>query len=246
MLHSSCTNPAKMQSYLLTCRGKDFPSTINRVGTHHDPTQPGRALGNAAARLALQGAIAATPPPRCRETRDWQAPGLAATCAKLMAITRASDAIQRQRTTVASHERIGIFRIFGRDAGFTAIYTAYVAAIRCVIPEYKVDLDKLISLLMEDKRANPSNYALIVLSEGAAWDGYKVQEYGEADAYGHRKKASVAESLADEIKRRTRAETITSDLTYDLRSGDPDFLDKLVGVTFGNMAYAPCWRQDRP
>jgi len=153
------------------------------------------------------------------------------------AITRASDAVQRQRTTVASHERIGIFRVFGRDAGFTALYTAYVTSIRCAIPEYKVNLDKLVHLLVEEKRANPSNYALVVLSEGASWEGYKVQEYGEPDAYGHRKKASVAEALADEIKRRTGEETITSDLTYDLRSGDPDFVDKLVGLTFGNMAY---------
>ena len=153
------------------------------------------------------------------------------------AITRATDAIQRQRTTVASHERIGIFRIFGRDAGFTALYTAYVTSIRCVVPEYKVDLGKLIRLLVEDKHANPSNYAMVVLSEGAEWEGYKVQEYGEPDAYGHRKKASVAESLADEIRRYTGEETIASDLTYDLRSGDPDFVDKLVGLTFGNMAY---------
>jgi 6-phosphofructokinase len=153
------------------------------------------------------------------------------------AITRACDAIARQRTTVASHERIGVFRVFGRDAGFTALYTAYVSSIRCVIPEYTVDLDKLIALLVEEKRANPSNYALVVLSEGARWDGYQTREYGEPDAYGHRKKESVAESLADEIRRRTGEETIASDLTYDLRSGDPDFIDKLVGLTFGNMAY---------
>jgi 6-phosphofructokinase 1 len=153
------------------------------------------------------------------------------------AITRASDAIQRQRTTVASHERIGIFRIFGRDAGFTALYTAYVTSIRCVVPEYKVNLDKLLRLLMEDKQANPSNYALVVLSEGAEWEGYQLREYGEADAYGHRKKMSVAESLADEIKQRIGEETLVSDLTYDLRSGDPDFVDKMVGLTFGNMAY---------
>jgi ATP-dependent phosphofructokinase / diphosphate-dependent phosphofructokinase len=108
---------------------------------------------------------------------------------------------------------------------------------RCVIPEYKVNLDKLIQLLIEEKRANPSNYALVVLSEGAEWEGYEMHEYGEPDAYGHRKKASVAESLAHEIKRRTGEETIASDLTYDLRSGDPDFMDKLVGLTFGNMAY---------
>jgi 6-phosphofructokinase 1 len=153
------------------------------------------------------------------------------------AITRATDAIQRQRTTVASHERIGIFRVFGRDAGFTALYTAYVTSIRCLIPEYKANLDKLVRLLMEEKQSNPSNYAMIVISEGAEWEGYEVQHYGQADSYGHRKKASVAESLADEIKRRTGEETIASDLTYDLRSGDPDFVDKLVGLTFGNMAY---------
>ena len=96
------------------------------------------------------------------------------------AITRATDAIQRQRTTVASHERIGIFRVFGRDAGFTALYTAYVTSIRCVIPEYKVNLDKLIRLLIEEKRANPSNYALVVLSEGAEWEGYEVQRIRRA------------------------------------------------------------------
>jgi 6-phosphofructokinase 1 len=119
------------------------------------------------------------------------------------AITRASDA-QRQRTTVASHERIGIFRVFGRDAGFTALYTAYVTSIRCLIPEYKVDLDRLVKLLVEEKDANPSNnYALIVLSEGAEWQGHTIQEYGLPDAYGHRKKANVAEALAEEIKRRS-------------------------------------------
>ena len=74
------------------------------------------------------------------------------------AITRAVDAIHRQRTTIGSHERIGIFRIFGRDAGYTALYTAYVTSIRCCIPEHKFDLDKLIELLASDKKNNPSNY----------------------------------------------------------------------------------------
>src|SRR6187399_2444313 len=69
--------------------------------------------------------------------------------------SRARDAIQRQRTTVGSHERIGIFRVFGRDAGFSALFTAYATSIRCVIPEYKVNLDKLIQLLLEEKRTNP-------------------------------------------------------------------------------------------
>jgi 6-phosphofructokinase 1 len=152
------------------------------------------------------------------------------------AITRAIEAIDRQRTTVGSHERIGIFRVFGRDAGYTALYTAYVTSLRCCIPEYRVNLAKLIELLVADKRNNPSNYALVILSEGAQWEGYTVKEYGEPDAFGHRKKMSVAEDLSTEIKAATGEETIVSDLTYELRSGSPDFVDRMVASTFADMA----------
>ncbi len=153
------------------------------------------------------------------------------------AISRAKEAIARQRTTVGSHERVGIFRVFGRDAGYTALYTAYVTSIRCGIPEYQFDLDHMIELLMTDKRNNPSNYCLVILSEGAAWKGYQVKEYGEPDAFGHRKKFSIAEAFSDEVSAKTGSETVVSDLTYDLRSGTPDFLDTLVATTFGTMAY---------
>ncbi len=153
------------------------------------------------------------------------------------AVSRAMDAIQRQRTTVGSHERLGIFRVFGRDAGYTALYTAYVTSIRCGIPEFKFNLEHMIDLLMTDKKNNPSNYALVILSEGAQWEGYQTKEYGEPDAFGHRKKFSVAEAFSDEVINRTGAETVVSDLTYDLRSGAPDFLDTMVATTFGTMAY---------
>src|SRR6266705_2605693 len=96
------------------------------------------------------------------------------------AITRAMDAIERQRTTVGSHERVGIFRMFGRDAGYTALYTAYVTGVRCCIPEYKVDLKHLIDLLIQDKRNNQSRYSLVILSESAEWQDYTVKEYGDA------------------------------------------------------------------
>jgi 6-phosphofructokinase 1 len=152
------------------------------------------------------------------------------------AITRATEAIERQRTTVGSHERIGIFRIFGRDAGYTALYTAYVTSIRCCIPEYKFQLPHLIELLLTDKQYNPSNYALVILSEGSEWEGYQSKEIGEADAFGHKKKMNVGEDLSDEIKKATGEETIVSDLTYDLRSGSPDFVDKMVASTFASMA----------
>jgi 6-phosphofructokinase 1 len=152
------------------------------------------------------------------------------------AITRAKELITRQRTTLGSHERIGIFRMFGRDAGFTALYTAYVTSARCLIPEYPFDLDHLCKLLMEDKRNNPSNYALVVVSEGARWKQGTVEEYGEADAYGHRKKADIGHALGQEIKTRTKQEIMESDLTYDLRSGDPDAIDQLVAITYANIA----------
>src|SRR5499427_4479102 len=253
VLHSSRTNPAKMQKLPEHLAGKDFPLEKNRKGVASNAWDLSKqvmanlstlgiehmiaiggddTLGYAAKLSELGVKVIAIP-----KTMDNDVHNTEYCIGFSTAITRASDAIQRQRTTVASHERIGIFRVFGRDAGFTALYTAYTISVRCVVPEYKVNLDKLIRLLLEEKRANPSNYALLVLSEGAEWEGYKVQEYGEADAYGHRKKASVAEALAEEIKRRTGEDTMTSDLTYDLRSGDPDFVDKLVALTFGNMAY---------
>jgi 6-phosphofructokinase 1 len=152
------------------------------------------------------------------------------------AITRAKELITRQRTTCGSHERIGVFRIFGRDAGFTALYTGYVTSTRCLIPELVFNVERLCDLLLEDKRSNPSNYALCVVSEGATWEGREVSEYGEADAYGHRKKVDVGEALAEEVKKRTGEDTMCSDLTYDLRSGDPDSIDHIVAITFANIA----------
>ncbi|MEO6294517.1 MAG: 6-phosphofructokinase [Candidatus Limnocylindria bacterium] len=152
------------------------------------------------------------------------------------AVTRAKELINRQRTTLGSHERIGVFRIFGRNAGFSAWYAAYVTSARCVIPEAPFDLDALATVLAQDWRANPSNYAFVIASEGAIWSGGELGEIGEADAYGHRRKADVGEALAEELKRRTGIETVRSDLTYDLRSGDPDALDQMVAITFANVA----------
>jgi 6-phosphofructokinase 1 len=254
VLHSSRTNPSKMQKLPDHLAGKDFLASLNcesGVGSETwDLSQQVLAnlttlgighliviggddtLGYAAKLDKLGVKVIAIPKTMDNDVRNTEY------CIGFStAITRASDAIQRQRTTVASHERIGIFRVFGRDAGFTALYVAYVTSIRCLIPEYKVDLERLIKLLKEERDANPSNYSLIVLSEGAEWRGYTIQEYGPPDAYGHRKKVNVADALADEIKRCTGVETMVSDLTYDLRSGDPDFVDKLVALTFGNIAY---------
>jgi len=252
-LHSSRTNPSKMKVLPDFLKPRDFPQrqvtkngetsivydissqvlrNLDALGIDSLITIGGDDTLSYAAKLhAMDVRVIAVPKTMDNDVRNTEY------CIGFStAITRATDAISRQRTTVGSHERIGIFRVFGRDAGFTSLYTAYVANIRCCIPEYKVQLEKLIDLLITDKKNNPSNYCLIILSEGAGWEGYQGVEYGEADAYGHKKKASVAESLSDEIKKRTKEETIVSDLTYDLRSGTPDFVDKLIASTFGAMA----------
>jgi 6-phosphofructokinase 1 len=152
------------------------------------------------------------------------------------AITRAKEAINRQRTTLGSHERIGVFRIFGRDAGFSALYTAYVTSARCVIPEMPYDLDALSELMAADHRANPSHYAFVITAEGAIWQGAQMADVGTADSFGHRHKADIGEALATELHDRTGIETLASELTYDLRSGEPDSIDSLVATTFANVA----------
>ncbi len=152
------------------------------------------------------------------------------------AITRAKELVNRQRTTLGSHERIGVFRIFGRDAGFSALHAAYVTSARCVIPEVPFELERLVDILIADKHANPSRYAFVIAAEGATWTGATLGEVGDADAYGHRHKVDVGEALADEIHQRSGEEVLVSELTYDLRSGDPDAFDQMVATTFANIA----------
>jgi 6-phosphofructokinase len=252
-LHSSRTNPTKMQKLPPALAGQQFPSkqatkkgvtstvydvtpavlkNIEALGLDYIVAIGGDDTLSYAAELNRQGVkIVAVPKTMDNDVRSTEY------CIGFStAITRAMDAIERQRTTVGSHERIGIFRVFGRDAGYTALYTAYVTSVRCCIPEYKVNLQHLIEILITDKRNNPSNYSLVILSEGAEWEGYTVKEYGPADAFGHRKKMSVAEDLSDEIKHATGDETVVSDLTYDLRSGSPDFVDRMVATTYAGMA----------
>jgi ATP-dependent phosphofructokinase / diphosphate-dependent phosphofructokinase len=252
-LHTSRTNPTKMKKVPPALQGQKFESkestrkgvtstvfdvtpavlkNIEKLGLDYLIAIGGDDTLSYAAELDRQGMkVIAVPKTMDNDVRNTEY------CIGFStAITRAMDAIDRQRTTVGSHERIGIFRVFGRDAGYTALYTAYVTAIRCCIPEYKVNLKHLIELLIQDKRNNPSNYSLVILSEGAEWQGYAVKEYGDPDAFGHRKKMSVAEDLSDEIKHTTGEETVVSDLTYELRSGSPDFVDRLVAFTFAGMA----------
>jgi 6-phosphofructokinase len=252
-LHSSRTNPSKMKKLPPVLEGQDFPKTeTTKNGVTSTVWDVSKAVLKNIEALDLDYLIAIGGDDTLSYAAALDKAGMKMIAVpKTMdndvqhteycigfstAISRAMDAIERQRTTVGSHERIGLFRVFGRDAGYTALYTAFVTSTRCCIPEYKVNLEKLIDMLVTDKKNNPSNYSLAILSEGAEWVGYQVKEYGEPDAFGHRKKMSVAEDLSNELRARTGEDTIVSDLTYDLRSGSADFVDRMVASTFAGMA----------
>lgn len=153
------------------------------------------------------------------------------------AVTRSVDFITNMRTSVGSHERIGIVELFGRNSGETSLITAYLAYVdRAIITEVPFNVQTLAEFLIEDKRNNPSNYAMMTISEGAIMEGGEVIETGEADAYGHRKLGGVGEILSAEIKRITGYDVMYQQLAYLMRSGAPDSLDRMVAMSFGNLA----------
>lgn len=250
MLHTSRTNPARMKATSL-------PTWLDGNDAERYRTEEGRydltsvvlehleALGIEAlvpiggddtlsfARVLVDRGVPLVAIPK---TMDNDVPGTEYCIGFSSAITRAKELIDRQRTTLGSHERIGVFRIFGRDAGFSALFAAYVTSARCLIPESPYDIDALAAIMAEDHRLSPSHYAIVVSAEGAIWHGARLDEVGEADAFGHRRKADVGEALVAELTRRTGIESLAIELTYDLRSGQPDAMDQIVATTFANVA----------
>ncbi len=153
------------------------------------------------------------------------------------AVSRSVEAITNMRTSVGSHERIGIMELFGRNSGETSLISAYLAYVdRAIITEVPCNIKKLVDFLVEDKRNNPSNYCIMTISEGAILEGSEVVETGEADAYGHRKLGGVGLVLSDEIKRMTGHDIIYQQLAYLMRSGAPDSLDRMVAMSYGHLA----------
>ncbi len=153
------------------------------------------------------------------------------------AITRAVEIVTNFRTTVGSHERIGVIEVFGRYAGATALYTGMLADVdRVAIPEVPFNIDRLTQLLVADREQNPSHYAILVISEGAYPIGGTMVESGEADAYGHRKLGGIGYIVAQEIKKRAGVNIMYQQLGYVMRSGPPDLLDRMVATNFGTLA----------
>jgi 6-phosphofructokinase 1 len=153
------------------------------------------------------------------------------------AVTRSVECITNMRTSAGSHERIAVIELFGRNSGETSLISAYLAYVdRAIISEVPCEIDKLVDFLIEDKRNNPSNYAIVTISEGAILEGGNVVETGEEDAFGHRKLGGVGMTLAEEIKRRSGQDILHQQLGYLMRSGAPDSLDRMVASSYGNLA----------
>jgi 6-phosphofructokinase 1 len=153
------------------------------------------------------------------------------------AVGRSVDFIDALRTPAGSHERIAVVELFGRNSGETALVSGYLAgADRVLISEVPFDVDRLAALIAADKAANPSNYAVVVVSEGARMIGGEVVESGEPDDYGHRRLGGIGEVLGQALKQRTGQGIVNQTLAYLMRAGPPVALDRLVAAAFGTMA----------
>ncbi|HEU5010219.1 MAG TPA: 6-phosphofructokinase [Gaiellaceae bacterium] len=153
------------------------------------------------------------------------------------AVTRGVQFIHNLRTSAGSHERIAVVELFGRYSGETSLITAYLAGVdRAVISEVPFDPDRLAELLVEDKGANPSRYAMVTVSEGATAATGELIVSGEADAYGHRKLGGVGLLLGELLKERTGGDIIYQQVAYLMRSGSPDSLDLMVATNYAVIA----------
>jgi 6-phosphofructokinase 1 len=160
-------------------------------------------------------------------------------------VTRTIMMTNSLRTTVGSHERFLVLEVFGRYAGFTAMLpTMAGAANRCVIPEHKFDIEKLTELLAADRYRNPSKYAVVLVSEGAMFEGSEmIFESAEKDAYGHAKLGGIGDLVSAKLKELSpvfnkgkEINVINQKLGYLVRCGDPDATDSIVPMAYGNLA----------
>jgi 6-phosphofructokinase 1 len=194
-----------------------------------------------AARLHQEGVKVVAIP----KTMDNDVPGTDYCIGFSTCVTRTIMMVNNLRTTAVSHERILVVEVFGRYAGFTAMLpTMAGAADRCVIPEYKFSIEKLTELLVDDRRRNPSRYSIVLASEGATFEGEEmIFQDMTKDAYGHARLGGVGQLIAERIKalsprfnNNRSVNTAYQRLSYLARSGDPDAIDSIVPMAYGNLA----------
>ena len=153
------------------------------------------------------------------------------------AVTRSVEFINSLRTPTGSHERIAVVELFGRNSGETALISAYLADVdRALISEVPFDIERLAKQVAEDKRRNPSNYAMVVISEGASMLGGQVVEFGQEDAYGHKKLGGIGQITGEALKQLTGIDIVHQQIAYLMRAGAPDSLDRMVAISYANLA----------
>src|SRR5512143_2827236 len=179
------------------------------------------------------------------KTMDNDVPGTDYCIGFSTCVTRTIELANSIRTVGGSHERIVVLEVFGRYAGFTAMLpTMAGASHRCVIPEYKFSIDRLAELLMSDRKLNPSHYSVVLVSEGAMFAGGEmVFEDRATDAFGHMKLGGIGDLISGSLKERTAkynngraVDTVEQKLGYLVRCGDPDAIDSIVPMAYGNLA----------
>ena len=179
------------------------------------------------------------------KTMDNDVPGTDYCIGFSTCVTRTVHYTRQLRTCAGSHERFLVVEVFGRYAGFSSLIPCLAgAADRCVIPEYKFDIEQLTSLLVEDKVNNPSDYSVVYISEGATFEGSEmVFENAETDGFGHKKLGGIGDIVSQKLKELSpkfnsgeKISVINQRLGYLVRSGDPDAIDSMVSMAFANLA----------
>lgn len=251
-LHSSRTNPMSVKQGAVPDHLKEtYAAEVNDLvpevlknldflGIDHLIPIGGDDTLSVAVRLYREGVKVIAIP----KTMDNDVPGTDYCIGFSTCVTRTIEMINRLRTSAGSHERFLVVEVFGRYAGFTAMLpTMAGAANRCVIPESPFDIDRLTELLSRDRARNPSKYAIVLVSEGAHFGGDRVFADLSRDAFGHAKLGGIGDLVSAELQARSPAynqgrtvNVINQKLGYLVRGGDPDAIDSIVPMAYGNLA----------
>jgi 6-phosphofructokinase len=252
-LHTSRTNPSNVRKasvpdhlqQIYTAEKNDLTPEVLKnlewLGIEHIIPIGGDDTLSYAVRLYQEGVKVIGIP----KTMDNDVPGTDYCIGFSTCVTRTIQMANSLRTSAGSHERFMVLEVFGRYAGFTAMLpTMAGAANRCVIPEHKFDMEQLTELLVADRRKNPSLYSVVLVSEGAMFEGGEmVFEKETTDAYGHKKLGGVGDLVSEKLKELSpkynqgkTIDVINQKLGYLVRCGDPDSIDSVVPMAFGNLA----------
>jgi 6-phosphofructokinase 1 len=253
-LHTSRTRPSHVPKEMVPDQYKDkYDSEVNDLtpeiiknleylGVDYLIPIGGDDTLSYAVRLYSEGVKVVAIP----KTMDNDVPGTDYCIGFSTCVTRTIHMCNTLRTSAGSHERILVLEVFGRYAGFTAMLpTMAGAANRCAIPEHKFNIERLTELLVYDRERNPSHYSVVLVSEGAMFEGMDQMKFtsSEKDAYGHAKLGGIGDMISAKIKELTpgynngqRINVINQQLGYLVRGGDPDAIDSIVPMAYGNLA----------